>query len=112
MNGATAQDVLCIAVPEGVTVEGPIHVLYITSGEPWYSNQLSIFLQEWIEITSRCVEQCVTQICHLISHDLVEIVYMPINICKHQHCRHCSLRATLHLLQTIHLATTLCCIIL
>ncbi|CAL8463795.1 g3329 [Coccomyxa elongata] len=32
VNGATAQDVLCIAVPEGVTVESPIHVLYITSG--------------------------------------------------------------------------------
>lgn len=33
VNGATAEDVLCIDVPEGVTVEGPIHVLYITSGD-------------------------------------------------------------------------------
>ena len=32
INGATAEDVLCIDVPEGVSVEGPIHVLYITSG--------------------------------------------------------------------------------
>ena len=33
INGATAEDVLCIDVPEGVSVEGPIHVLYITSGQ-------------------------------------------------------------------------------
>ena len=32
MNGATAQDVLCVYVPEGVALEGPIHVVYIPSG--------------------------------------------------------------------------------
>lgn len=33
VNGATAPDVLCIVVPDGVTVEGPIHILYISSGQ-------------------------------------------------------------------------------
>ena len=32
MNGATAQDVLCVYVPEGVALEGPIHVVYIPTG--------------------------------------------------------------------------------
>ena len=32
VNGATAQDVLCVYVPDGVTVEKPIHVVYIPTG--------------------------------------------------------------------------------
>ncbi|CAL5226157.1 g8980 [Coccomyxa viridis] len=32
VNGATAQDVLCVYVPDGVHLDKPIHVLYIPSG--------------------------------------------------------------------------------
>ena len=32
LNGATAQDALCIAVPDGVQLEQPIHIIYMTSG--------------------------------------------------------------------------------
>lgn len=32
LNGATAQDALCIAVPNGVQLEQPIHIIYMTTG--------------------------------------------------------------------------------
>lgn len=32
VNGATALDVLCVYVPDGVIVEKPIHVVYIPTG--------------------------------------------------------------------------------
>ena len=34
VNGATAQDVLCVYVPDGVHLDKPIHILYIPSGDP------------------------------------------------------------------------------
>ena len=32
INGATAHDVACIAVPAGVHLDAPVHVLYISTG--------------------------------------------------------------------------------
>ena len=32
LNGATAQDVLCVYVPDGVQLEKPIHVVFIPTG--------------------------------------------------------------------------------
>lgn len=32
VNGATAQDVLCIYVPDGVALEQPLHIVYIPTG--------------------------------------------------------------------------------
>ena len=32
MNGATARDAACVEVPAGVHLEGPVHVLYISTG--------------------------------------------------------------------------------
>lgn len=34
LNGATAQDVLCVYVPDGVLLDKPIHVVYIPTGAP------------------------------------------------------------------------------
>lgn len=33
MNGATARDVLLIAVPAGTQFEAPVHVIHVASGE-------------------------------------------------------------------------------
>ena len=33
VNGATAQDVLCVYVPDGVILDKPIHVVYIPTGK-------------------------------------------------------------------------------
>ena len=33
VNGATAQDVLCVYVPDGVHLDKPIHIVYIPSGK-------------------------------------------------------------------------------
>ena len=31
LNGATATDVVCVAVPEGMELERPIHLLYLSA---------------------------------------------------------------------------------
>ena len=33
VNGATAQQVLCLAVPEGVALDKPVHILHIATGQ-------------------------------------------------------------------------------
>ena len=32
VNGATARDAACVEIPAGVQLEGPVHVLYISTG--------------------------------------------------------------------------------
>ena len=34
LNGATATDVVCVAVPAGVQLEQPIHLLHLSAGAP------------------------------------------------------------------------------
>ncbi len=34
LNGATATDVVCVAVPAGVQLEQPIHLLHISASAP------------------------------------------------------------------------------
>lgn len=33
LNGAFARDVACVSVPAGVTVQHPVHIVYLSTGE-------------------------------------------------------------------------------
>ncbi len=46
MNGATARDVLLIAVPAGIQFEAPVHVIHIASGEQ-HTSRCCLSGQAW-----------------------------------------------------------------